>query len=26
VFLALTGHPTDRPDHGADLEKETADV
>jgi hypothetical protein len=26
VFLALTGHPTARPDHGADLEKETADV
>jgi ABC-2 type transport system ATP-binding protein len=26
VFLALTGHPADRPDHGADLEKETADV
>ena len=26
VFLALTGHPTDRPDQGADLEKETADV
>jgi hypothetical protein len=26
VFLALTGHPADRPDEGADMEKETADV
>jgi ABC-2 type transport system ATP-binding protein len=26
VFLALTGHPADRPDQEADLEKETADV
>jgi ABC-2 type transport system ATP-binding protein len=26
VFLALTGHPTDRPEHESDLEKETADV
>ncbi|HJU00602.1 MAG TPA: ABC transporter, partial [Actinomycetes bacterium] len=26
VFLALTGHPTDRSDRGTDLERETADV
>jgi ABC-2 type transport system ATP-binding protein len=26
VFLALTGHPAERPGHGAALEKETADV
>jgi ABC-type multidrug transport system ATPase subunit len=26
VFLTLTGHPADRPDREADLEKETADV